>query len=269
NLQISDFRIDEGSLILREKKNEKEINSFKNLSITLSDLDFDLSSKNSLNKNFYLNKDFQFELSDYEVKLSDSLNILKIGLTLLANDYLKLKDVALITRYVEYQYTTKVGYQTDVAKVNFSEIVYPEINVEILISEKVLEAGSVTLTDVTAIVFRDKRYKMKTDLAKGMPQELMMNGLLEIMLDSLIVNNASVTYREFPENGLIPGELRFMDLDAVMSPFIITKDPKGYPISSSFLTASALLNGHAVMGMNATLSYQAPFPIDIEAEVGE
>src|SRR5690606_14887060 len=123
NLKIADFKIDGGSLILKEKKNEKEINSFKNLSITLSDLDFDLSSTNSLSKNFYLNKDFQFELSDYEVKLPDSLNILKIGLALLSKDYLKLKDVALIPRYGDYEYTRKVGFQTDVAKVNISEIV--------------------------------------------------------------------------------------------------------------------------------------------------
>src|SRR5690606_7801467 len=99
--------------------------------------------------------------------------------------------------------TRKVGFQTDVAKIFIPEVVFEGINVEKLLEEERLEAATVSVYDASAEVFRDKRYEMKPDIHKGMPQELMMKGLLEIKLDSLIVKNGKVIYREFPEKGLI------------------------------------------------------------------
>src|SRR5690606_33873689 len=75
NLAIEDFEIRQGSLILREKGRLLNKKSFRNLSITLHDLDFDLTAAGAFNEKFYLNNDFEFELSDYVVKLPDSLNL--------------------------------------------------------------------------------------------------------------------------------------------------------------------------------------------------
>ncbi|MEX2591821.1 MAG: hypothetical protein WD426_03540 [Anditalea sp.] len=269
NLNVENFEINEGSLILREKGDAKEVNSFKNLSMILNDLNFDLSSPESLGKKFYLNKNFQFELRDYEVKLPDSLNILKIGLALLSKDFLKLEDVSLFPRYGDYQYTRKVGFQADVAQVHIPEMVFEDINVEKLLGEKILEAGTVRLNDVTVDVFRDKRHELQPEINRGMPQELMMKALVEIKLDSLIVRNGKVVYREFPEKGMIPGELSFTGLNAMMSPFYVSKDPEDYPVTSSNLEAEALLNGEAPMSLRGELFFYEPFPIHIVAEVEE
>jgi hypothetical protein len=268
NLHVEEFEIREGSLILREKIEDQEVNSFRNLSIILNDLNFDLSSPESLGQKFYLNKDFQFELTDYEVKLSDSLNILKIGTALLSKDYLKLQDIHLIPRYGDYQYGRKEGHQTDVAKVHIPEMVFEGIDVEKLLGEKILEAGSVRIYDVTADVFRDKRLKLEPDIYREMPQELMMKALLEVKLDSLIVRNGKVIYREFPEKGMIPGTLTFSGLNAMMSPFHLSKAPEDYPVTSSKLEAEAKLNGVAPMSVKANLLYEEPFPIQFEVEVG-
>src|SRR5690606_16261914 len=99
NLNIENFEIKGGLLTLKEKGNGQKVNSFNNLSITLSDLNFDLASPSSIGKDFYLNKDFEFELTDYEIKLPDSLNILRIGLALLSENHLHLKEVSLVPRY--------------------------------------------------------------------------------------------------------------------------------------------------------------------------
>src|SRR5690606_34875765 len=133
---------------------------------------------------FYLNKDFQFELSDYEVKLPDSLNVLKVGLALLSEDRLELKDVYLEPRYGDFAYHRKVGFQTDVAKVFLPEVIFHGLNVEKLMGESMLEAQSIRLTGANVDVFRDKRFEMKPDIIKGMPQELMMNAGFEVKLDS-------------------------------------------------------------------------------------
>jgi len=268
-LNVENFEIVGGLLTLREKDNPKDMNSFKNLSITLSDLDFDLSSGKSLDKNFYLNNDFQFELSDYEVKLPDSLNILKIGVALLSEDRLELKDVYVEPRYGDFEYHRRVGFQTDVAKVYFPEVIFHGLNVEKLMGESMLEAQSARLTGANVDVFRDKRFEMKPDIIKGMPQELMMNAGFEVKLDSLIIQNANVTYREFPDKGLVPGELKFTALNAVMTTLAISKNPESYPVSSSFLRANALMNGKAPLRLEGELFFQAPYPIHLVAEVDE
>lgn len=269
HLTIENFAIKDGSLDLKEKGVGKEISSFNNLSINLNDLDFDLSTGSAVNRKFYLNKDFEFELSDYEVKLPDSLNVIKVGLVLLSENNLTLKNMALVPRYGDYQYTGKVGFQTDVAHVTIPEIVFEGINVEKLLGEKSLEARNGTIYNATAEVFRDKRYKMETETEKGMPQEFMMNGGLNIKLDSLILQNTTVIYREFPEKGMIPGELRFTELNAVLYPFTLSKIPDNYPHTSSRLESHALLNGQAPMQLSADLLFKYPYPIDFRAEVGE
>src|SRR5690606_19544921 len=104
---------------------------------------------------------------------------------------------------------------------------------------------------------------------RPMPQELMVNGAFNVKLDSLIIENGTVTYREFPVGGMVPGELNFMSLDAVMAPFYITEDSIEYPVSSNFLQASSLLNGKAPLSLSAELFSHRPYPIDVTAEVGE
>jgi len=102
-----------------------------------------------------------------------------------------------------------------------------------------------------------------------MPQELMMNGLGEVKLDSLFSNTAKVIYREFPREGLVPGEIMFSEMNVVMNPFYILKNPDGYPYKSSQVQAAALLNGVAPINLQAELFYYPPFPIKVKAGVGE
>src|SRR5690606_24463806 len=159
------------------------------------------------------------------------------------------------------------GFQADVAKVFVPEVVFEGINVEKLLEEEMLEAATVRIFDTSAEVFRDKRYELKPDLHKGMPQELMMNGLLEIKLDSLIVNNGKVIYREFPEKGLIPGEISFERINAIISPFYVTKAPENYPADSSSIDAEAWLNGEAPLSLGGEMYFHEPFPIHLTARV--
>src|SRR5690606_12374676 len=120
-------------------------------------------------------KDFEFELTDYEIKLPDSLNILKVGVALLSEERLHLKDVSLIPRYGDFEYHRRVGSQTDVAKVHFPEIIFQGLNVEKLTGERMVEAASVRLIGAKVDVFRDKRFEFQQDVIKAMPQQLMMN----------------------------------------------------------------------------------------------
>src|SRR5690606_30825706 len=230
---------------------------------------FDLASPSSIGRDFYLNKDFEFELTDYEVKLPDSLNILRVGLALLSENRLHLKEVSLIPRYGDFEYHRVVGHQTDVAKVTIPEVIFHRLNVEKLMGERMLEAGSVRLVDANVDVFRDKRFLFQPDVAKSMPQELMQASNFQVKVDSLIIQNAEVVYREFPDKGLVPGQLRFNDLNAVLTPFYLAKTSEAYPITSSVLQADAKIYGAAPIRLEGSLFFQAPYPMQLVAEVGE
>jgi hypothetical protein len=269
SLNIENFEIKGGLLTLKEKGNAQKVNSFNNLSVTLSDLNFNLASPSSINKNFYLNKEFEFELADYEVMLPDSLNVLRVGVALLSEDRLHLKDVSLMPLYGDFEYHRRVGFQTDVAKVHFPEIIFQGLNVEKLTGERVVEASSVRLTGARVDVFRDKRFEFEAGMVKAMPQQLMMNAPFEAKVDSLIIVDAEVVYREFPEKGLVPGELQFTALNAVFSPFVLSKQAEDYPVSASSLDSHAKINGKAPIRLEGQLIFQAPFPMQLVAEVEE
>src|SRR5690606_13435375 len=144
-----------------------------------------------------------------------SLNIMKVGLVLLSDDRLELKNVSLIPRYGDYQYHRQVGFQTDVAKVWIPEIVFDGLNVEKLMGDNALAADSATVTGADVAIYRDNGQEIEPHSSKGMPKELTMNGPLEGKLDSLVIRNADVIYRDFPDKGLVPGELAFREMNAL------------------------------------------------------
>lgn len=102
-----------------------------------------------------------------------------------------------------------------------------------------------------------------------MPQALMMAAGFKAKVDSLIIQNAEVVYREFPDKGLVPGKLQFDDLNAVLTPLYLTKEPEGYPIAVSDLEASAKIYGVAPISLEGKLLFHAPYPMQLVAEVGE
>ncbi|HLT08761.1 MAG TPA: hypothetical protein VK014_14620 [Cyclobacteriaceae bacterium] len=269
NLNIEDFEIKDGLLTLKEKGNPEKVSTFRNLSISLTDLHFDLASPSTLDRNFYLNKEFEFELTDYEIKLPDSLNVLRVGLALLSEDGLILRDVFLTPRYGDFEYHRMVGYQTDVAKVYIPEIIIEGLKVDKLMGEKALEAERVSVYQAQVDVFRDKRWKEDPDQYRPMPQELIAKALLDVRIDSLLIHNAEVVYREFPNKGFIPGELSFRQLEAVFTPFYMNKKSEAFPLSSSFINASAMINGSAPISLSGQMFFEAPYPIQLVAEVGE
>ena len=269
NLAIENFEIKGGVLTLKEKGDDKKVNSFNNLSITLSDLNFDLASPSSISRDFYLNKDFEFELTDYEIKLPDSLNILRVGVALLSENRLHLKEVSLIPRYGDFEYHRIVGYQTDVAKVTIPEVIFHGLDVEKLMDERMLEARAVSLMDAHVDVFRDKRFHFQRGVEKPMPQALMRTSDFQVNIDSLIIQNAEVVYREFPDKGLVPGQLQFDGLNAVLTPFYLTSADHSYPIETMMLQANALINGVAPIRLGGQLFFQPPYPMQLVAEAGE
>jgi len=266
-LNIDSFEILGGQLSIREKNTDEPINSFSNISILLNDLNFNLSEQQTIDSKFLLNNDYQFELTDYEIKLPDSLNVIHIGRIILSDEQLELQDFSYMPRYGKFEYSRKVGLSVDVAELRVDKIVLDGFNIDEFINGKKIFATSMQVFNPRAFIFRDKRMPPKEEVLKHMPQELLMEISSEVSIGHIEVINGNIQYEEFPEKGMIPGIIEFAELNATLNPFILANgDMENNKIH---LSGSLLLNNEAKLNVNMVLGFKSPYPIHVEASIGE
>lgn len=266
-LSIQNFEINGGKLAIKDKGDTLEVNSFQNLSIQLNELDFDLTKKIDLTTGFLLNNEYAFELKDFVYDLPDSLNRLRAGLILLSKEALELRDVSFLPRVGKYEYVGIVGTQTDVAEIKVPSIIISGLDVEQFVNTRKLKADKLSIFSPRGEMFRDKRYPVVEDTTKVMPQKLMINTEETIDLDTLEVIDGKLRYREFPEKGMVPGEITFSDIYATMYPFQI--GPIGEKRRPAAVNGSFKINEKAKIDVQAQMHFDPPYPIDVKAKVGE
>lgn len=269
SLRIDDFEIVEGDIGIFDKNSSKAPQEFKSFNFGLENLQFDLKDLSGLNRKELLKKDFQLTLPNYEILLKDSLNKLKIGLISLTNKEIKLTNVELIPRYGRYQYSRIVGLQTDVANIHIPILIIEGADLDGFMEDNNISAKSIRISDVRADLFRDKRFPRNEGVYKSMPQELMRKAGIQLSIDSLFIDDAKINYSEFPENGMVPGNLSFDNMNLAIYPFYLSKENEPYPVDEIFLLANAKLNGQADLNLQGHLFFEKPYPMYISAQMGE
>lgn len=269
SLRIDDFEIVEGDIGIFDKNSSKAPQEFKSINFGLENLQFDLADLNGLDRKELLKKDFHLALPNYEILLKDSLNKLKIGQISLTNKEIKLTDVEFIPRYGRYQYSRIVGKQVDVAHIQIPVILIDGADLDGFLENETIVAKSIRINDLKAELFRDKRFPRNEDVYKFMPQELMKKAGIQLSLDSLFINNANIIYSEFPENGLVPGNLSFNKINVAVYPVHLSKENEPFPVEEIFLLANAKLYGQADLNLQGQLFFEQPFPMKLSAQMGE
>ncbi len=269
SLRIDDFEIIEGDIGIFDKNTSKAPQEFKSINFGLENLQFDLKDLSGLNRKELLKKDFQLTLPNYEFLLKDSLNKVKIGLISLTNKQIKLTNVEFVPRYGRYQYSRKVGLQTDVANIHIPLMMIEGADLDNFLENEIFVAKTIRISDVNADLFRDKRFPREQDVYKFMPQALMRKAGIQMSLDSLFIDNARIVYTEFPENGMIPGKISFDRMNVALYPFHLSKEGEPFPVEEIFLLANAKLNAQADLNMQGHLFFEKPYPMKISAQMGE
>ncbi|WP_246255549.1 AsmA family protein [Cyclobacterium plantarum] len=265
NLLVRNFKLTGGKLSWMNKADTTKLTALNNLSLILSDLNFDFTQNQTINTAFFFNKDFQLELKDYSLELPDSLNQLDIGQVLISENKLVLNDVRFFPKVGRYAYARKVGEQTDVAEVYVPRLVIDGLEAGKFIAEEKLVARSMTLFAPYAEVFRDKRVTEDTTVVKPMPQQLMEAAGMVLDLDTLIVKDGRLRYREFPEKGMVPGEISFTKMNAQMYPFRL--GAFGEERDKAFINASFEINQAAQLAVDVSMTFKEPYPLQVKASV--
>lgn len=269
SLRIDEFEIVEGDVGIFDKNSSKLPQEFKSFNFGLEDLRFDLKDLSGLDRKKLLKKDFQLTLPNYEILLKDSLNKLKIGLISLTNKEIKLTDVDFTPRYGRFQYSRKVGLQTDVANIHIPVIIIDGADLDGFIENEIFTAKSIRISDINADLFRDKRFPRNEDVYKSMPQELMKKAGIQLSVDSLFIVNATINYSEFPENGMVPGNLSFNKMNVAIYPLHLSKENEPFPVDEISILANAKLYDQADLNLQGHLFFEKPFPMTISAQMGE
>lgn len=267
SLQIDDFEIVEGNLAFFQKDGSKEPQILKKLSLAFEDLKLDLNELQDFKTKDLLQKEFKLTFPDFSLLLKDSLNKVSIGMVSITNQEIALSDVSIEPRYGWYQYGKKVGVQTDVINVHLPSVLILNPDLDLLTEYEMLKAPKILVRDAKGEFFRDKRYKREQGIFRPMPQALMRKAGLNVQVDTFLVENASIFYHEFPENGMVPGQLSFTELSASLIPFQLSKVALDGLHNEASLFATAKINGQAPISLQGRLSFQPPYPMKISAQL--
>ncbi|UJP66506.1 hypothetical protein [Mongoliitalea daihaiensis] len=268
SLQVDDFKIEQGNIALMDKNGVKPSQTLKGLDLFYAGFVSPLEDLEHLTVEDLVKDEFSIFLPSYEVLMKDSLNRMRVRGLSIQNNRIRVESLDMLPTVGRFQYHRKVGFQSDVAEIYLEdvEILYPQWKE--LLEEERLKAHKISIGNVDARIFRDKRFPKKEGIIRPMPQLLMQQAGIEAYLDTLIIQQAYIGYTEFPEKGMIPGNIYFSDLQASFMPFVLARDSSDFSLEKSDVYAKAFLNGVAPIDLQARMYYSYPYPMDVNVQLG-
>jgi hypothetical protein len=243
--------------------------AFQKLELDLKELGLELLDDGlDIDVSTILKKELSFSFQDYEQESKDGLNLFSIDKFAFENGDVRMHNLGFKPKIGTYEYARRIGFQTDVISALAQEVLIGSIDLRSLVENQMLVADKLRIDGLDIEIFRDKRIAMAPDLIKKMPQELMSNSFQNVKLDSLLIENGMVTYREFGEKSILPGMIYFDKLEAVFVPFHLTKSTNSLPLAASRFSADARLMGTGGLHLEGELFYQSPYPMDISVKLG-
>ena len=143
-------------------------------------------------------EDIDLRTGRYSTITRDSMNTLSIaGLHLsTGNSTLAIDSFALTPNYSDYEYSRKLGYQTDRMELSAVKIEMERLDFNTLLEEKKVVAGMLYIDELTLDDYRDKRVEFPTWKRPPMIQQAIRKISFPLVIDTVSLANGKVTYRE-------------------------------------------------------------------------
>jgi len=154
-------------------------------------------------------QDIDLRTGGYAMVTKDSMNTISFaGLHLSTQQsILEIDSFALTPNYSDFGYSRKLGYQTDRMEIQTGTIKLERLNFKRLLNEKRLHVGLIAIDWLSLDDYRDKRVKFPYWKRPPMIQQAIRNITFPMDIDSLLLTNGEVTYREQTEQE--PGMIFF------------------------------------------------------------
>jgi len=199
-------------------------------------------------------RDIELNTGKYSVTTKDSMNTISLGGLYLSTgkSELVIDSFALIPNYSDFEYSRKLGYQTDRMDVQVNRIALERLDFKTFLEQRKVRAGIVEVKGMVMDNFRDKRVAFPTWDRPPMIQQAIRKITFPISIDTLSLKNGKVTYREQTEDE--PGMIFFDRMDMLARNF--TTD--SIKIAQG---AELVVNGSTYLMGKAHVAGQFRFPL--------
>lgn len=133
-------------------------------------------------------------------------------------EILQIAFLKMTPQYDKFEVGHKTGHQTDVIEATIPgiEIVKPDV---LKLFEKKLIAERILIKESNIYVFRDRRLPRLLE-HQPLPVALLKSLPFSIRVKNVHVNHSTITYEEFPKDGLLTGILKIEKFQLSISPLI-------------------------------------------------
>lgn len=222
----------------------------RNISLMVSNFQIDSMASADTKRLFYSDA-IELKVTDYSMKLPDSMNLLKVkefGISL-SEQKIYADSIQLVPRYGKFEFAKMKGHETDYNEITNKRLEFNQVDFEALFEKQQFKAAFLEVDGLILYSFRDKRWPFPENRRPYLPQEMLHNAGFYLKIDSVKLKNMHITYEERVEDAEEAGTIRFENLNAVFynvsNDSILAKEGVSMQIY-----ASAQLMGKALLQAN-------------------
>jgi Domain of Unknown Function (DUF748) len=251
-IKIKNLRIDEGIVYINnqfkaKEKEQKQVQDTIPLSsinidrFTISNIDFTLgndsldeyhagvgiilhqvtldSVKNFRDPSAYRMRNIEATVQNVNIQTAGSLYNFTIEKISFDKELKKLRIDSLILQPLldKTEFAKKVKSQQTRTEASISTIAAEGVNMAVHMQDTSIMITSVLISNPTVWAYKDKRYPFTRTENFPLPMEMFRAMHIGIEVDSIRIEDGTVTYEEFPEDGFKTGRITFDGLEATMS----------------------------------------------------
>lgn len=229
----------------------------ENINATISGFSYDSASSQKSVPALFFCEDIELHTGGYSLLTKDSMNTLSIARLHLSTgkSTLAIDSFALVPNFSDDEYSRKLGYQTDRMELRTARIDLKRFDFEAFLEENTVVAGELNMIGLTLDNYRDKRVAFPTWDRPPMIQQAIGKIPIPVTVDTVVVTNGKVTYRE--QTGKEPGMIFFDRMDLQVRNF--TSDSLRISRGAELIAnGSTYFMGEAKMGGEFRFPLQSP-----------
>ncbi|MDZ7740606.1 MAG: hypothetical protein U5Q03_02350 [Bacteroidota bacterium] len=179
---------------------------------------FDSISMHDQQKIFFA-ENIELSKPEYTLISSDSMYTFSFNSVSLstAEKSISIGDIRIKPNYLKYEFSRKLGYQTDRMDVGFEGVSVREVDFKQIIERQYVKAGHIRVDNTNFEAFRDKRLPFPEWHTSPMPQDLIASLDFGLDIDTLVIAKARIVYGEMVDKSVDPGEIHFNEMNILLS----------------------------------------------------
>ncbi|MFY0673909.1 MAG: hypothetical protein JXQ87_10910 [Bacteroidia bacterium] len=214
-------------------------------------------NRNYQNLDFLYSRAIKAEIEDYEKRLSDSLNTVKVGrLNVDVNrGRIYFDSVSMEPRYSKDLYAATYGKQIDRIEVFNQNSSIENFKFKDWLYNGNYTADELRVNRTEISVFTDKTLPENKATIKKMPQEILRDLPFTITLKETKLNNWSISYEEKPDTQIAPGIIYFNEFGGTITDisndtaYLALKKKKD-SITHVHIETKLMQNGNVILDMD-------------------